>query len=160
MKLSQLFRIATFAAALLVGVFGVCEDLRAQAPPGAAARIERSVPATIVLVSNMGYGGVNAVLLRRPGNTSADVILLRAENATPEVLSEAVVGLLTIRKARGDEPTGDPQVLRLTATEPVRNLAWAATVLRRLGDAPSRDVQGVGTYRALEIRLPAQQMRD
>ena len=70
MKLSQLFRSATFAAALLVAGFGVCEDLRAQASPGAAARIERSVPATIVLVSNMGYGGVNACASRPHGRRS------------------------------------------------------------------------------------------
>jgi hypothetical protein len=119
------------------------------------------VPVTLVLMPEMGYGDAAAVLLRRPNGAPADVILLRAEAATPEVLSEAIGGLLVIRKARGDVPSGtDPQVLRLTAMQQVRQISWAATVLRRLAMAEPRDVQGVGTYRALEIRLPAQQTRD
>ncbi|MBW3656424.1 MAG: hypothetical protein KY444_09960 [Gemmatimonadetes bacterium] len=118
------------------------------------------MPVTLVLMPEMGYGDAAAVLLRRPNGAPADVILLRAEAATVEVLSEAIGGLLVIRKARGDEPSGTAQVLRLTAMQPVRNLSWAATVLRRLVAAPPREVQGVGTYRALEIRLPAQQTRD
>jgi hypothetical protein len=151
-------RRITVAAALLLCVVAPVGRASGQTQPASASR---SVPVTLVLIPEMDYGDAAAVLLRRPNGAPADVILLRAEAATPEALSEAIGGLLVIRKARGDAPSGtDPQVLRLTAMQQVRQISWAATVLRRLAAAEPREVQGVGRHRALEILLPAQQARD
>ncbi len=116
------------------------------------------VPMTVALVTNMGYGGASAVILRQPDFNPADVILLRAETATAEQLTEAILGLLSIRKARGDLPTGNAQVLQVKAVQAgPKVIPWTATLLKNLTTTQPQDIPGVGKYPAVQVMLPRQQ---
>lgn len=129
--------------------------------PAQTSSPRHGVPVTVVLVPDLGYGGADAVILRRPSEDPADLILLRAGTESPEQLTEAVLGLLSVRKSQGDLPTGAPRVLRVRAlkarSQPVR---WTHGVIHNLRTAQARDVRGVGRYRAIDVLLPEQQQRN
>jgi hypothetical protein len=126
----------------------------------AQARTDTRVPVTIVLAPDMGYGGANAVILRRPGGDPVDVILLRNETVTPEELTEAVLGLLSVRGSEGDVPTGEPRVLRVRAVHGGdAPIPWTPNVIRDLRVARPREIRGAGKYRAVVVLLLRQQGR-
>lgn len=132
------------------------ETIVAQQPGSARPR---RVAATIVLVDSLTQPGAPFLLVRRPGATPADLILVHS-GVDPTQLSDAIRGLLTARQSGGDFP-------RLAATLRVRPqqrtgaaarpaFPWAARVLGDLRRAAVREVHGVGRARAVEIWLPRQ----
>lgn len=119
----------------------------------------RRVPALIVMIDSIQQPDAPYVIMRRPGNTTADLIVLRVD-ADANQLSEAVRGLLTARVADGDVPQVAatfrvrPHQVTRAATRPA--LPWAARVVNDLRRAPVREISGVGRARSVQIWLPRQ----
>lgn len=117
------------------------------------------VAVTIVFVDSLAQPGAPYLLVRRPGATPADLILVHS-GVNPTQLSDAIRGLLTARQAGGDFPQVAatfrvrPQQRTGAAARPA--FPWAARVLNEARRAEPRQVQGVGSARAVEIWLPRQ----
>ena len=124
-----------------------------------ANRQPRRVSATVVLVDSLTQPDAPFVIVRRPGSTPADLILLRS-GADAAQLSEAVRGLLTARQANGDfAPTA--AIFRVRPHQRAGAIArpafpWAPRVLNDLRRAEPREISGVGRVRAVQIWLPRQ----
>ncbi len=154
MSTLQALRSAATRLFLPLFILAGVGSLTAQAPA------DTRVPVTIVLAPDMGYGGANAVILRRPGGDPVDVILLRTETISPEELTEAVLGLLSIRGSEGDVPTGEPRVLLVRAVHGAgAPIPWTPKVISDLRAARPREIRGVGNYRAVDVFLLRQQGR-
>lgn len=106
-----------------------------------------------------------AMVLRRSELSPRDVILLPAGKMDARALDSAIRSLLDARLRQGSEPTtfgGQPFqtiTLGIDACDPPD--AWAkrefpriASLVAELGDAPIRDIAGVGAVRSIEYRLP------
>lgn len=102
------------------------------------------------------------VILRRAGGTPRDVILLRDDVASAQILSQAIFMLAAARREEGDTAQA-PHRLRGTVVkssrEAARELPWANRVLADLRVKDSLPVPGVGRTRAIEIWLPPQHRR-
>jgi hypothetical protein len=123
------------------------------------ARQPRRVAATVVLLDSITEPGAPFVLVRRPGATPADLILVHSEIGAAQ-LSDAVRGLLTARQANGDFPS---TAATFRVRPPPRPAAvarpefpWAQRVLNDLRRSAPREIQGLGRVRAVEIWLPRQ----
>jgi hypothetical protein len=128
----------------------------------ASERRPMRVPVTIVLMDTTaqvpGYR-----ILRRADEAPYDVILLRGR-ADAVTLSDAVSDLLLVRMAQGDTATSTApvRVRRARAdagAQRVPRFPWAERVVNDLWRAEPREVQGIGTVRAVEIWLPPQHGR-
>jgi len=119
----------------------------------------RRVAATVVLVDSIVQPDAPFVIVRRPGSTPTDLILVRA-GVDAVGLSDAIRGLLTARLANGD-------FARTAATFRIRPqrragesarpaFPWAPRVLNDLTRAERREISGVGRVRAVQIWLPRQ----
>jgi hypothetical protein len=116
------------------------------------------VPLTIALVQVLPHGSAPYEIQRRTSGEVRDVVLL-AESATAEQLSDAVRGVLTARLVDGDAATH----ARTLRTRPRGSRAaqrppfpWAHRVLADLRRAPLHTMAGIGTVRAVRIWLPRQ----
>ena len=124
-----------------------------------SARRPRRVPVTVVLVDSLAQREAPFVIVRRPGNTPADLILLR-DGGDVNQLSDAIRGLLTARLANGDvAPSAAtfrvrPQAHRGAAAR--APFPWATRVLNDLRHATPREIRGFGCARSVEIWLPRQ----
>jgi hypothetical protein len=152
----QITRLITLCLSLALGCLP--DGLYAQGSRTTSSHPDR-VPVSIVLVQDLGYGGAPAVIIRKPGAEPMDVILIRPDAATTAVLSEAVLGLLSMRKAEGDAPAGRERVLRVRSLQATSTiLPWAASALAGLREAPRQHVSGVGSYPTIQFLLPRQQI--
>jgi hypothetical protein len=127
------------------------------AQQGAGRKIPR-VPVVIALVDHTPGREVASVVLRRVHTTPHDVILLHADSANAQLLSNAVLDLLAIRGARGDTASEDV-VVRVTSKslhtgQVRRRLPWTQRFINDLHDAEKRVVAGVGVVQAVQIWLP------
>lgn len=121
-------------------------------------RAPTRVPLTIALVQVLPHRSAPYAIQRRTSGEVRDVVLL-AESATAEQLSDAVRGVLTARLVDGDTVTraGTVRVrLHGPGATPRPPFPWAQRVLADLRRAPLRTVAGVGTVRAVKIWLPRQ----
>jgi hypothetical protein len=149
MKLTILFLCATLLGA-------GTPPTTAQQPGG--GRPSR-VGATVVLVDSVHQRNAAFVIVRRPGASPADLILVRSDVDAAQ-LSDAIRGLLTARQADGDVASTAatfrvrPQQRAGTGARPV--FPWAPRVLNDLRRAAPREISGVGRVRAVEIWLPRQ----
>jgi hypothetical protein len=115
----------------------------------------KRVPVSVVLTPSFQYPG-NVVILRRPESTPSDLIVMRTESATPEVLSEAVRDLQDIRRADGDFPQ-TAALLRSRSNgskERKKPLAWSARVLKDLHAKPVQGFGGFTNAQVVQIWLP------
>lgn len=119
----------------------------------------RRVAATVVMVDSIAQPDAPFVIVRRPGATPADLILVRS-GADAAQLSDAVRGLLTARQANGDvapaAATFRVRPHRGAGAATRRPFPWAPRVLNDLRRAEPREISGVGLVRAVEIWLPRQ----
>ena len=117
------------------------------------------VGATVVLVDSIGQRNAAFVIVRRPGASPADLVLVRSDVDAVQ-LSDAVRGLLTARQADGDFASTAatfrvrPQQRAGAGARPV--FPWAPRVLNDLRRAAPREISGIGRVRAVEIWLPRQ----
>lgn len=142
---------------LIAFVLGVNASTPAAQQPGKSQ--PRRVAATVVLVDSVAQPDAPFVIVRRPGATPADLILVRSSvNATQ--LSDAVRGLLTARQANGDFPVAAatfrvrPHQRAGATARPA--FPWAPRVLNDLRRAEVREISGIGRVRAVQIWLPRQ----
>jgi hypothetical protein len=148
-------KLATFILCLVA--LGSSAPATIAQQPGAGQ--PRRVAATIVLLDSIAKPGAPFVVVRRPGATPADLILVRSEIGAAE-LSDAIRGLLTARQANGDFPDAAatfrvrPQSRTAAVARPA--FPWAQRVLNDLRRAAPREIHGVGRVRAVEIWLPRQ----
>ncbi len=144
-----------FMTRLLTTLLLLCASPGLHAQEGTPA--PSRVPVTIVLMADVGYGGAPTVLLRREGPEHQDVLLV-SPRTTAEELTEAVQGLLAIRKVHGDLPSGRAEALRVTGKTPSSDvIPWVSSVLRQLPSAKLREIHGVGAHPAIRVWLPSQQ---
>lgn len=119
------------------------------------------VPVTVVLVDRTPGVGASSVVLRRVHTAPHDVILLHADSASAQQLSNAVLDLLTIRSVGGDTASKDVVVRVTSKSLPAggvrKQLPWAQRVINDLRNADRRAVTGVGEVQAVQIWLPSQQ---
>jgi hypothetical protein len=135
-----------------------------QAQEGNTQRqIVMRIPVTIALVERMPDEISPAVILRRPGATPHDVILLRSSTASGKHLSDAIVQLLTIRVLSGDTALANA-TMRVKPREGAqgqirREYPWVQRVFNDLRKAEPQSLTGVGTVRSVQIWLPPQRGR-
>jgi hypothetical protein len=143
---------ATVMAALALPV---CAAAQA-GPAGAGRAAGPRVPVTVAIAEALPDTSVHYVILRKPGRSHSDVILLRSD-ADETILSDAVRTLLVTRRHQGDIPI-NPAMLRAVPASDARGavLPWATRVLNDVRAATARHVEGVGSARAVEIWLPRQ----
>lgn len=136
----------------------ISSSLSAQAPelPILGDSTQAGVAATVALVEALPVQGAPAVILRRHTGGGGDVILMRT-GADEAVMAAAIATLYSARGVLGDSSQSS---LILGVRQDVVRRSWgrlarlqAADLLRRLREATSRPVQGVGRVRALEIRM-------
>lgn len=122
-------------------------------------RRSQRVPATIILIDSLTQPGASFVIMRRPGSTPADVVLLRSD-ADAAQLSDAIRGLLTARHANGDvAPSAATFRVRPHSgrgASPRNAFPWTPRVLNDLRRAEPRPVSGFGVVRSIQIWLPRQ----
>jgi hypothetical protein len=139
--------------------FILCLVALGSSAPAIMAQQPRRVAATVVLLDSITQPGAPFVLVRRPGATPADLILVHSEIGAAQ-LSDAIRGLLTARQANGDFPNAAarfrvrPQSRTAAVARPA--FPWAQRVLNDLRRAEPREIHGVGRVRAVEIWLPRQ----
>jgi hypothetical protein len=140
---------------VIVALGGTAPDTAAQQPRRGATR---RVAATIVLVDSITQPDAPFVVVRRPGSTPADLILIRT-GVDAAGLSDAIRGLLNARRANGDF-AGFAATFRVRPQQ--RGVSarpafpWAARVLNDLHRAEPREISGMGRLRAVQIWLPRQ----
>lgn len=109
----------------------------------------------LVVVTSQFDGPGSSVILRRSNETPHDVIILRADSANAEVLSQAIVSLMRVRTANATEPPPSGVVrVRTQRGGPPVVIPWTEKVIRDLRQAPERSISGIGKARAIEIWLP------
>jgi hypothetical protein len=115
----------------------------------------------VVLVDRLpGNAGASdaAVVLRRPGESPREVILLPAASADGEALASAVFKLLLTRQVEGVEPRGRSSLRVPDRTIPAAwqntDLPRAERFVQRLRSANVQPVRGVGMARSLPLFLP------
>lgn len=125
-----------------------------------APRAPTRVPAAVALTDSLPVPGAPYLILRNPGGSRRDVILLPT-GADAALLSDAVRTLLAARQAGGDT-AAETATLRLrprSGIPPRRGFPWAARVMADVRRAAPGPVPGVGSARAVEIWLPRQNVR-
>jgi hypothetical protein len=148
-------RLATFLLIVPALIYGARSTPAQQLNSGRPQR----VAAMVVLVDSIAQPNAPYVIVRRPGTTPSDLILVRSDvNAAG--LSDAVRGLLTARQANGDYAPAAatfrvrPQPGGRSSNR--RTFPWAARVLSDLHRAELREISGIGRVRAVSIWLPRQ----
>jgi|GEM_PF-5375151 len=147
---------------LIVALAASCCVVMLPAPAGAQRALRAgSVPVTIAVLEWSAHTeGTEAVIVRRPAQHPADVIVIRENALNPAMLSAALRQLLALRSAMGDEPrmAGTFRVRRGVRPGEARQdeLFLAPRLVRELRRATPRHVDGVGVARAVEISVPAQ----
>lgn len=150
-------------AALGTLLLTLSDRAHAQAYPGAArgpsAQAPTRVPITVVLRDTTDQNA-SYQILRRAGSAPLDVIVLTG-TADAVTLSDAIFDLLLVRRTQGDTASRDGAVrLRRSPRNPgdarIPRYPWAQRVVNDLRRAEVRDVEGVGTVRAVVIWLPPQ----
>lgn len=129
----------------------------AQATDPDARSVSRR-PVLVTVVDTVGDAAPGYRIVRLAGELSQDVILL-PEDASPELLTEAVEALRVVWQRAGERVDASATV-RVVPTEPGgtvgrrRAVPWGEKVLQDLRTARERHVPGVGRVRALRIWLP------
>lgn len=124
---------------------------------GVSAQHSRRVPVTVALVDRMPVPDAHIVILRRPGMTPQDVILLPRIGASPRMLSHAVRAMILARQNGGDVPaTGQTMRVRLRDNTTPGIIPWTTRVINDLRRAEPLPISGVGTVSAVQIWLPPQ----
>jgi hypothetical protein len=154
----RLFEETIMHKTLLI-VFGVAIAM-VVVPSAASAQNERAkvkrVPVSVVLTSSFPYSG-DVVILRRPELIPSDLIVMRAEAATPAIFSEAVRDLLDIRRIAGDSPQAGALLRsRLGDSKSRRNpLPWSERVLTDARAKPFEAYAEFSNAQLIQIWLPA-----
>jgi hypothetical protein len=127
----------------------------AQSDHGAAHGAPR-IPVLLAVVDTLQDTKSRFRIVRLAGESARHVVLL-PENATPELLTEAVETLRLVWTRAGgssDAPTGMyRRAPGQTETRSPRVLSWGERVINDLRHAPERHVPGVGHVRAVQIWL-------
>jgi hypothetical protein len=126
--------------------------LSAQAKSGTE---KKRIPVSVVLTSAFPYSG-DVVILRRPESVPSDLIVMRRENATPELFSEAVRDLQTIRRVGGDMPQVGALLRSRPNTSKARKkpLPWSERVLADVRNKPVETFGGIANAQVVQIWLP------
>jgi len=119
---------------------------------------ERRGPVTLALVPNLGSTGATARIVRRAGQRPQDIILLSEVDADANRLTAALNALIRSRRIHGVTPKRDMDLWVSVAQGPRIWLegsarAWWDQKISELRSAPTRNIPGVGTVRALDYRL-------
>jgi hypothetical protein len=153
------------ASAALIAV-PIAAQTPAVATAAIASRHDANV-ATVMRVASLDKPGARALIVRRPGNPSVNVILVTTETA-PEDLSRAISALMVSRRTRGEAvakemrayiqattnhrekttPAAGGEVRVLSA-----NHQRAAADLGRLAAARHQTLEGVGRGQVISIRM-------
>jgi hypothetical protein len=135
-----------------------------------SSAVSHRTPVTVALVSALPLDGSKyaAVVVRTPGGTGRDVILLPRATATGLLLDEATRALLHMRGSSGDRPSvyhgRSFRSLKIgvrppspSAARDKRSVGLAQRVVDRLvgPTAPIQDLPGIGRVPALEFIPPA-----
>jgi hypothetical protein len=142
----------------LLALFAVAVPAKGQQAGSPGRPAPTRIPVTVAMVDELPAAQAPFALLRRTEAEGGDVILLPAA-ASPDLLSEAVRALLTVRRHQGDH-AAQGGTLRVTArTSRPPALPWAARVLGDVRRTAPQSVAGVGTARSVVIWLPPQRPR-
>lgn len=121
------------------------------------------VPVTIALADELPDATSPSVILRRPGATPHDVILLRSSTASGKHLSDAIVHLLMVRVLSGDTALKATTMRVVPREGPQgqirREYPWVQRVYNDLRKAEAKPLSGVGTVPMVQIWLPPQRGR-
>jgi hypothetical protein len=144
---SEMFRLLL----LLLSVFGPLF-----AGPAVSAQQDRPrVPVLLAIVDTLPDTQPRFRIVQL-ADTSAPYVVLLPRDASPELLSEAVVALRLVWATSGSETRS--AVFRTAApastqTRPRRVLPWGNRVLQDLRAARARQIPGIGHVRAVRIWL-------
>jgi hypothetical protein len=97
------------------------------------------------------YGGADAVIVRSAMREPHEIVLLRRDRMTPELLSEAAFTLQAIHARHGDVPTADLLVRVHAPTTPRKHANEAAKWLTFLNSRTPHELAGFGE--ALQMGL-------
>ena len=157
---SMLIGTSFAAMSLLVTSSAVSQDDRPKDPRDPSTR----VATTVAMLESQHDPSVAAIIIRRPSETPADMILL-SRTAEPADLFAAVVQLTHIRKTFGERPalSARYRIRRRdsmsTSNVPSRELPALTRVLSDLRRLPAISVPGVGLASQVEIRTPREPLR-
>jgi hypothetical protein len=148
--------LSTWTKGVILAAVLAHVQLAAQGAPAAneAANSPR-LPVTLVFSEELPDPQARFVILRQPGKSRTDVILLRPD-ADERTLSDAVRAIMVTR-ARANALPGGGGMLR-TRHSAARSaiLPWAERVLNDLRSAAVQPVEGIGNVKSVEIWLPRQ----
>ena len=125
------------------------------------SEIGRRLEVTVALSDSLR--GNRPVILRRPGNKAANLIVLPSSTVTEVKLLEAIVTLLAAHKGHGDR-LGDQAILRSRDGKVPRlwspaEVGRASRVLSRLRAEQPNQLEGVGRVRHVVIYLREDALR-
>lgn len=148
-----------FGALLLATTVLAAHPLMAQEPVSgeAASLYEKGlIPIGIGLVDEFPHQGADAVLIRRTESSPHDVILLKADAATPDLLVQAIFTLYAAHRVGYVCPRQD-RTIRVTARSGAPPPMWSDGDLERLGkvlpllEREPKQVREFGVVRWREI---------
>lgn len=113
---------------------------------------KHSVPVLLALPDAAQPGAPVATVLRRRLHAPTDLIVLRSD-ATPEALATALSGLAGSRERVGDDLQTDVIRIAVTSTGTRAPSVQIRQIWTKLQNAPRTQVAGVGSARALTMRL-------
>lgn len=166
LRYSRAVLMLAVTATLTSALPGHAQTSVAASAAAAATRHDPNV-ATVMRVASLDREGARALIIRRPGTPSSNVILVTAET-TPEDLSRAVSALIVSRRTRGEAVAREMRAYiqgstnRREATAPASpgevrvlsaNHQRAAADLGRLAAAARGEVAGVGRGQMISIRM-------
>jgi len=147
----MIIRHRSILPALATAVIGTA--LALVSPPPLLSQGLGRVPIFLAIPETFPEVEGRVVLLREPGR---DIVLLRAEDATPETLS---VALTLLGRLEGSTPRREGQVQMVPVTGYVHRVPldpdrWKmlSEALARLEQRPLADLGGVGRGRAIQFR--------
>jgi hypothetical protein len=152
-KLAILGAVAMLSHAPSIAAQSVVQR-SSNSPNTASAR----VAVTVLLVDRLDDPFALATIIRRSDPVPQDLVFLRSDRASGDVLASAIFTLLVARSVGGDVPSA-PMTTRVTRI--ITPSAWQHTELPRatraldqLRTASERDISGFGRLRALDLYLP------
>ena len=122
-------------------------------PPGRVA-------VTVVLANNFKYGNAGAVIIRRRGQASADMIIMPAASASPGYLAAAAQMLEVLMNQDGDVSSREG-LFRVGSpiTAPANSITIASKVLANARNSSPHKLDGMGISRTTPIFLRNQYVR-
>jgi hypothetical protein len=110
---------------------------------------------SIALAEHFKFGAASAVIVRRAGARSNDIVVLPETAATPEALASAAMMLHVLMDRDGDEAKHDGLFrVALLPNLPSRELAAASRILVSIHGQSKHGIEGIGEARVGVMFLP------